>query len=87
MAALGVDAELCLVDRCEGEVAVELIVVVRVAAGYGHALGGAQEVAGGRGDDPFLAGQKRDLLLALDGGNPVVDLAGEQAQREADDAR
>jgi ATP-dependent RNA helicase SUPV3L1/SUV3 len=75
------------VDRREREIAVEIAVVMAVAAGHRHAFGGAQEIAGGRRDDPFLASQQRDLPFALHGDDAVVDLAGEQAQREADDAR
>ena len=86
VAALRIDAELRLVDRGEGEVAVEVLVVVAVAARHRHALGGAQEIARLRRDDPLLAGQQRDLLLALDRNDAVIDLAGEQAEREADDA-
>ena len=85
VAALGVAAELRLVDRRECEVAVKVIVVVAVTARHRHALGGAQEIARLRRDDPLLAGQQRDLLLALDRDNSVIDLAGEQAEREADD--
>ena len=52
-----------------------------------HALGSAEEIARLWRDDPLLAGQQGDLLLALHRDDAVVDLAGEQAQREADDAR
>ncbi len=45
MAALGIDAELGLVDRGEGEIALKIAVVMRVAARHGHAFGGAQEIA------------------------------------------
>ena len=40
-----------------------------------------------RRDDALLAGQQRNLLLALHGDDAVIDLAGEQPEREADDAR
>ena len=52
-----------------------------------HAFGGAQEIARLRRDDPLLAGQQRDLLLALHRDDPVIDLARQQPQREADHAR
>ena len=55
--------------------------------GHRHAFGRAKPVARGRRDDPLLAGQQRDLPFALHGDDAVVDLAGKQAQREADDAR
>ena len=87
VAALGVDAELGLVDRGEGEVALELAVVMAVAARHGHAFGGAEEIARLGRDDPLLAGQQRDLLFALHRDDAVVDLAREQPEREADDAR
>ena len=45
VAALRIDAELRLVDRGEGEVALEVPVVVAVAARHRHAFGGAQEIA------------------------------------------
>ena len=61
VAALGVDAELGLVDRGEGEIALELAVVVTVAGGDGHAFGGAQEIARLGRHDPLLAGQQGDL--------------------------
>ena len=61
VAALGIDAELGLVDRGEGEIALELAVVVAVAAGHRHAFGGAQEIARLGRDDPLLAGQQGDL--------------------------
>ena len=57
-----------------------------VAARHRHALGGAQEIARLRRDDPLLAGEQRDLLFALHRDDAVVDFAGEQAEREADDA-
>ena len=87
VAALGVDAELRLVDRGEGEIAVQVAIVVAVAAGHRHAFGGAEEIARLGRDDPLLAGQERDLLLALHRDDAVVDLAREQPQRKADDAR
>ena len=70
MAAFGIDAELRLVDRGEGEVAVHVAVVMTVAARDGHAFGGAQEIARLGRDDPLLAGQQRDLLVALHARRP-----------------
>src|SRR5690606_41659597 len=49
-----------------------------------HRLGGAQEVPRTRRLDPLLAGDQRDLTVALEGPDPVVDLAREQAQRKTD---
>ena len=82
VAALGIDAELRLVDRREGEIAL----VSSAFLADGHAFGGAQEVARVGRDDALLAGEERNLALALHGDDPVVDLAREQAQREADDS-
>jgi len=48
-------------------------------------FGRAQKVAGGRRDDPLLPGQEGDLFLALDRDDTVIDLAGQQPEREADD--
>jgi hypothetical protein len=87
MAALRIDSELRLVDRGKGKIAAERALVVAVATRNRHALGGAQEIAGLRRDDAFLAGQQRDLFFALHGDHAVVDLTREQAEREADDAR
>ena len=87
MTALRLDGELGLVDRGKGEVPVEFPVVMRIAAGNGHAFGSAEEIARLGRDDPLFAGQQRNLLLALDGNNAVIDFAGEKAEREADDAR
>ena len=76
VAALGVGAELRLVDRGEGELLVDR-----------HRFGGGQEIARGRRRDPLLAGQQRDLFLALERDDAVIDLARQQTQREADDPR
>ena len=76
MAALGVGRELRLVERDEGEIAVGR-----------HALGCAQIVARMRRQDLLLAGQQRDLRLALDRDHAVVDLACEQPERERHQAR
>ena len=86
VAALRVDAELGLVDGGEGEVALE-VASSRCRRRHGHAFGGAEEIARLRRDDPLLAGEQRDLLLALHRDDAVVDFAREQAERKADDAR
>src|SRR5207237_9343908 len=88
VAARGIHAELRLVDGGEGEVAAQVLIVVMLAdAAYGHALSSAEEIARLRRDDALLAGEERDLLLALHRDDAAVDLAGEQAERETDDAR
>ena len=76
MAALGVGAELRLVERDEGD----------VARPSGIDFGGAQEPARVLRHDLLLAGDQRDLVRALDRDDPVVDLARQQPQREADHA-
>src|SRR6185369_1411775 len=86
VAALGIDAELRLVDRGEGEVALEVTVMVAVAARDRHAFGGAEEIARGWRDDPLLTGQQRNLRLALHRDDAVVNLAGKEPQRETDNA-
>ena len=78
MAALGIDAELRLVDRGEGEIAV---------AADRHRFGGGQEILRAVGEDSLLPGDERDLAGALDRDDAVIDLAREQPQREADHAR
>ncbi len=87
MAALGIDPELRLVDGGESEIALERVAVMTVTARDRHGLGGAEEIARAGRDDPFFAGQERNLLLSLDGDDPVVDLARQEPQREADDSR
>ena len=89
VAALRIDAELRFVDCGEGELVGERpFARPVVAAGlHGHRFGGGKDVARLWRDDPFLAGQERDLRLALDGDDPVTDLARKQSQREADHAR
>ena len=89
MAALGVDAELGLVDRGERELVGKRTFgrTVVPPGPHRHRFRRGQDVARVGRDDPFLAGQQRDLLLALQRNDPLVDLAREQAQREADDAR
>ena len=73
MPAFRVCAQLCLVQRHEGV----------LAAGARHGFGRAEEIAGVWRFDPLLAGDQRDLLVTLDRAHPVIDLAREQAQREA----
>jgi len=75
VAALGVGAQLPLVQRDEGEVFF-----------HRHGFGSAQEPARVPRDDLLLAGDKRDLVGALEPCHPVIDLAREQTQREADHA-
>ncbi len=87
VAAFRVDAELRLVDRREREIAVEVRIVVAVAARHRHTLSGAEEITRLRRDNALLAGQQRDLLLALHRDDSVIDLAREQPQREPDDPR
>ena len=81
MATLGINAELRLVDRGKGEVALFVFLANR------HALGGAQPVARLRRHDPLFPGQQRDRIGAFHRDHPVIDLAREEAQREADHAR
>ncbi len=50
-------------------------------------FGGAQHIARALGDDAFLAGNQRNLLRALDRHHPLIDLARQQPQREADHPR
>ena len=73
VAALRVCAQLRLVNRDEGV----------FAHRARHGLGGTEEIARLGRFDPFLAGDQRDLLVALYRAHPVIDLARQQAQREA----
>jgi hypothetical protein len=73
VAALRIGAELGLVEGDEGEVAL-----------HRHGFGGAQEPARVPGQDLLLAGDQGDPILALHPHHPVVDLARQQPQREAD---
>ena len=87
MAALGVDAQLRLVDRGEGEVADQTVFGGRlIGVGHRHGFDGAQDVARVRRDDALLAGQQGDPAFALHRDDAVVNFAGEEAQREADHA-
>jgi hypothetical protein len=75
VAAVGVAGELDLVDREEVGQEVER-----------HRLDGADPVGGAGGHDALLAGDQRDDGGAAERDDAVVDLAREQAQRQADDA-
>src|SRR3546814_6793413 len=71
MAALGVGAELRLVDADEGDVAL-----------HRQCLHRPEQIARARRHDPFLAGDQRDLGRSLDRDDAVIDLACEQAERK-----
>ena len=75
VAALGVGAELDLVDREEAHREVER-----------HRLDGRDEIARARRLDALLAGDQRDRAGAALRDDAVVDLARQQAQRKADQA-
>ena len=75
MAALEVAGELDLVDGDEGGVGLAR-----------HRLDGGDPVARLRREDLLLAGDERDLVGADAGGDAVIDLARQQAQRQADHA-
>ncbi len=75
VAALGVAAQLDLVDGQEVDGPVER-----------HAFDRADEPLGIRRDDLLFAGDQGDGVLALQLGDAVVILAGQQAQRKADHA-
>jgi hypothetical protein len=76
VAAFGVGAELDFVDGEEFHLAVER-----------HRLDRADEILRIGGDDLFLAGDEGDARIAARLDNPVVDLARQQPQRQADHAR
>ena len=76
MAAIGIGAELDLVDGDELDRAVER-----------HRLHRAGEPGRIRRDDLLLAGDQRHPARAAQGHHPVVILACQQAERKADDAR
>ena len=75
MAALGVDADLRLVDRDEGKFAV-----------HRHRFGGAQEPLRILRDNLFLAGDQRHPVGPLQRHHPVIDFPGQQPQRKTDHA-
>ena len=76
VAALEVAGELDLVDGEEGGVGLRR-----------HRLDGADAEARRRRDDLLLAGDQRDLVGADARDDAVIDLAREQPERQADDAR
>ena len=85
VAALRVRAELRLVQCDEGHVAEVFAGAPGLPAfAQRHALGGAQEPARVLRHDAFLAGDQRDALRPLHRHHPVIDLARQQPQREAD---
>ncbi len=73
MAAFGIGAQLRLVERDEGELAVER-----------HRFRRTQKPARAGRADPLLAGDQRDLARSLDLDHAIIDFAREQAQRKAD---
>ena len=73
---LGVRGELDLVDRDEVDLAID-----------GHRLHGAHPVVRPARDPLLLAGDQRHPGLAEARGEPIVDLAGEEAQRQTDHPR
>ena len=75
VAALGIGGELDLVDGEEVDVDVAR-----------HRLDGAHPIARALRLDLLLAGDQRDLVGADAGGDLVVDLARQQAQRQSDHA-
>ncbi len=75
VAALGIGAQLDLVDREEARLEV-----------LGHGLDGGDEIAGRGRLDALLAGDQGDRGGAFLGQDPVVDLARQQAQRATDQA-
>ncbi len=85
MAALHVGAELGFIERHEGEIAFGAA-AGQAAARDRHALSSAEEIAGFWREDLLLAGKQGDLILALDRDDPVIDFAGQQAQRESHEA-
>ena len=75
VAALGIGAELDLVDRQEFDLAVER-----------HRLDRADEILRMGGDDLLLAGDQRDAAGAARLDHAVVDLPRQEPQRQADHA-
>jgi hypothetical protein len=87
MTALGIGAELRFVDRGEGEIPLQVAGIAVVIVRNGHAFSGAEEIARVGRHNPLFAGQQSDFFFALYRDDPVVDLAREQPQREADHSR
>ena len=75
VAPLGIGAELRLIERDEGEIAIGR-----------HRFSGAAIPARLFGEDLLLAGEQRDLVRPLYRHDPVVDLASQQPEREAHQA-
>ena len=75
MAALGIGAELDLVDGEERRSQIER-----------HRFDGADEIARLRRHDLLFAGDEGDSVCALDPDDLVVDLARQEPQRQADHA-
>ncbi len=75
VAAFGIAAQLDFVDGQEVDLALQR-----------HGLDRAHEVGWQARDDLFLASDQRDRIDALDGDHAFVDLARQQAQRQADHA-
>ncbi len=73
VAALRVRSQLRLIEGDEGEVAL-----------HRHGFGGAQEPARVLRQDLLLAGDERHPVRALHRHHPVVDLARQKPEREAD---
>ncbi len=76
VAALGVGAELDLVHRQELDVARQR-----------HGFDGADEIVRPRRDDLLLAGDQGDRAGPAQLDDPVVDLTGQEPERQADHAR
>ena len=72
VAALAIACELNLVNRDELDLPVQR-----------HRFDGADEIARLLGDPPFLARHQSDSALTLRLDHPIVDLAREEAEREA----
>ena len=76
MAAFGVGAKLDFIDGEKFDLAVER-----------HRLDRADEIPRSARDDLFFAGDQRDLSRAPRLDHPIVNLARQQPQRQADHAR
>ena len=75
VAALEIIGELDFIDRKE-----------RYVDAGRHGLDGADPVARLGGNDLLLAGDERDRMVARPEAHPVIDLAGQEAERQADHA-
>ena len=75
MAAFGIGAKLDLVDHQAGDRNVQR-----------HRFDGADIEARRLGNDLFFAGDQRDFVRPAQPDDPVIDLARQQAQRQADHA-